>query len=49
LAKLDVALWAVHGRLPVEGAGHSLARAADLAVELIERLEQVRAAFFDHP
>ena len=35
--------------LPVEGAGHSLARAADLAVELIERLEQVRAAYFDHP
>jgi predicted alpha/beta-hydrolase family hydrolase len=35
--------------LPVEGAGHSLARAADLSVELIERLEQVRAGLFDQP
>ena len=33
--------------LPVEGAGHSLARAADLAVELIERLEALRGGVLD--
>ena len=33
--------------LPVEGAAHSLTRAADLAVELIERLEALGRGVLD--